>query len=88
MIPWTNVLARQREQERWLKEIEQNYRTSVTSMPAERADRWQWRVIHALCRWLVAVGCRLQTRVETARRIAHPPQAVVETNSQSAQPCQ
>ena len=88
MIPWADVIARQREQEQRLKEIGQHSAEPVGSKPAAAADRWQWRVMNSLGSWLVTIGCRLQTHALAARQMVHSQQAVVDANSQSAGPCQ
>ncbi len=87
MIPWVNVVVRQREQQQLLKEAEQNARSLAVREATVVVDRWQWRVMTAVGRWLVDVGCRLQTHIERARQMVHPARVVVESNSQSMRPC-
>ncbi len=87
MIPWVNVVVRQREQQQSLKEAEQNARPLAVLGATTVVDRWQWRVMNAMGGWLVDVGCRLQTRVETARQMVRSSRVVAESNSQSMRPC-
>ena len=87
MIPWADIVARQREQEQRLVEIEQNNWKPAESQPVVAMDRWQWRVMNSFGSWLVTVGCRLQTHALAARQMVQAQQAVVDANSQSARPC-
>jgi hypothetical protein len=86
MLSWTEVEVRQMEHEHRSYEIEQNYWMRSELKPVS-IDRWQWRIMNAVGSWLVAAGCRLQTHVETARQMVHPPQAALDGSSQSARPC-
>ena len=88
MIPWSQVVVRQREQEQTLKEAEQNTRLRPVLEAGVKVDRWHWRVLQAIGGWLVDAGCRLQTRVEKARQMVRLVESsVVESNSQSIRPC-
>jgi len=86
MISWTDVEVRQMEHERRVNEVERNYWMHSEVKPAP-INRWQWRIMNTVGSWLVAVGCRLQTHVETARQRVYPSQVALDGPSQSARPC-
>lgn len=86
MVSWRDVMDRQMEHEQRLKVAEQNYQLR-TNLPSKPTDRWQWRIMNAVGNWLVAVGCRLQTHVDTARQMVSAPQAALDAEPQSARPC-
>jgi hypothetical protein len=88
MLSWTEVEVRQMEHERRSHEIEQNYwmHSEIEVKPVS-IDRWQWRIRNAIGGWLVTIGCRLQTHVETTRQVVYPPQAVLDGASPSVRPC-
>jgi hypothetical protein len=88
MIRWSEVVVRQREYEQTMLEAERNARLLAASGPMLSADRWQWRVMNAVGGWLVEIGCRLQTHVQTARRMVYASRVAVESNSESIGPCQ
>ena len=87
MISWTDVMARQLEHERKVNEVEQTYWMRVESAATLPADRWQWRLMAKLGGWLVEVGCRLQSHVETAQQVVRTSQMTMESNPPSARPC-
>lgn len=80
MINWNDIEAQLRRAEnlRHDAEVERQW-------PRPQPDRFFWRLEEALGNGLMALGCRLQTHVETMRRLARPP-APTLLNPQ--RPCQ
>jgi hypothetical protein len=87
MLSWNDVLVRQLEHERKVKEVEQTYWMRVDSPAALPVKRWHWRLLNTVGGWLIAVGQRLQARVETAQQVVHTSQLTLDSNPPAARPC-
>ncbi len=86
MILWSEVEARQKEYERRAQDLEQTHSQGVPPQAAT-FDRWQWRAMNKLGSWLVEIGCRLQTHVETAQQMMRASQMTLESDPPSTRPC-
>ena len=86
MILWSDVEARPKEYEQRTQSIEQTH-LQVEPLQAVTFDRWQWRAMSKLGSWLVEIGCRLQTRVETAQQMLRASQMALESDPPSTRPC-
>jgi hypothetical protein len=86
MVSWSDVLM-QEEQHRQQLRLAERAAQIEAALKQTTADRWQWRVMKAIGEWLMDLGCRLQTHVETARQAVTAPQRAMESNPPGARPC-
>ncbi len=70
MLSWREVEERQMEHAQRIERGERMYWMQAERASAVNVDRWQWRLMSRLGKWLVAAGSRLQAHVEAARPVA------------------
>ena len=86
MLSWRDVEERQMEHAQRIRRVEQMYLMRAELASSGNADRWQWRLMSQLGKWLVMTGSRLQAHVEAARPAAPAPPLAMGTNAHSTQP--
>ena len=87
MLSWRDVEERQMEHAQHIRRVEQLVLLRSEPASAVRDDRWQWRLMSQLGKWLVTMGSRLQAHVEAARPVAPMSSLVADAQAHSKQPC-
>ncbi len=71
MFKWSDVLAHEHHMDEIRKTVEAEQIANQLLTQPSVTTRLYWRWLARLGSWLVAVGCRIQTRAETGPRLVY-----------------